>query len=105
MIGNLSGDPKAEPRMYASGSDEGFLMFDLDGKLLKQVRVGHNQSPSVGKYRVDLPGLQYISVNFWKNPGIVTLFDWNGNILAQDEPISFLNAKTTRTAPRTNDTT
>ena len=87
MIGNLSGDPQAAPRMYASGSDEGFLMFDMDGKLLKQVRVGHNQSPAVGKFRPDLPGLQYMSVNFWRNPGIVTLFDWNGAILAQDEPI------------------
>jgi rhamnogalacturonan endolyase len=55
MVGNLSGDPKAEPRMYASGSDEGFLMFDLDGKLLKQVRVGHNQSPAVGKFRPIFP--------------------------------------------------
>ena len=54
---------------------------------MKQVRVGHNQSPSVARYRPDLPGLQYISVNFWKNPGIVTLFDADGNILAQDEPI------------------
>ena len=26
-------------------------------------------------------------MNFWRNPGIVTLFDWDGNILAQDEPI------------------
>lgn len=87
MMGNLSPDPKAEPRVYASCSDEGFIMFDIHGKILKHVRVGHNQSPSVGKYRVDVPGLQYISVNFWKNPGIVTLFDWDGNILAQDEPI------------------
>jgi len=87
MVGNLSSDPKAEPRVYASGSDEGFIMFDLRGKLLKQVRVGHNQSPSVAKYRPDLAGLQYISVNFWKSPGIVTLFDGDGNILAQDEPI------------------
>jgi hypothetical protein len=87
MAGNLSGDPKAQPRVYASASDEGFVMLDLDGKVLKHIRVGHNQSPSVGKYRPDLPGLQYMSVNFWKNPGIITLFDYDGNILAQDEPI------------------
>jgi len=86
-VGNLSADPKAEPRVYASGSDEGFIIFDLHGKILKQVRVGHNQSPSIAHYRPDLPGLQYISVNFWKNPGIVTLFDGDGTILAQDEPI------------------
>jgi hypothetical protein len=87
MIGNLSGDPQGAPRMYASGSDEGFIMFDLDGKVLKQVRVGHNQSPAAGKFRMDVPGLQYMTVNFWRNPGIVTLFDWQGNILAQEEPI------------------
>ncbi len=87
MVGNLSSDPKAEPRVYSSGSDEGFIVFDIRGTILKQVRVGHNQSPSVARYRPDLPGLQYISVNFWKSPGIVTLFDGDGKILAQDEPI------------------
>ena len=88
MVGNLSGDPNAQPRVYASGSDEGFIVFDVrDGTILKQIRVGHNQSPSVAHYRPDLPGLQYISVNFWKSPGIVTLFDGDGKILAQDEPI------------------
>jgi hypothetical protein len=87
MAANLSPDPKAEPRLYSSGSDEGFLMFDIRGKLLKHVRVGHSQSPSAGKFRMDVPGLQYMTINFWKNPGIVTLFDWDGNILAQEEPI------------------
>ncbi|MDP2996146.1 MAG: hypothetical protein Q8N47_01580 [Bryobacterales bacterium] len=87
MAGNLSPDPKAEPRVYASGSDEGFLMFDMRGNILKHVRVGHNQSPAVGKFRPDVAGLQYMAVNFWKNPGIVTLFDWDGNILEQQEPI------------------
>ncbi|MCZ2152358.1 MAG: hypothetical protein LC114_00415 [Bryobacterales bacterium] len=87
MVGNLTGDPNAEPRIYASGSDEGFIMFDRSGKLLKHVRVGHNQSPAVGRFRPDLPGLQYMGINFWRNPGIVTLFDGDGNILAQEEPI------------------
>jgi rhamnogalacturonan endolyase len=87
VMGNFSGDPKAPPRVYACGSDEGFLMFDRDGAVLKQVRIGHAQSPSIGKYRMDVPGLQLITVNFWKNPGIVTVFDWAGNIIAQDEPI------------------
>jgi hypothetical protein len=87
MAGNLTGDPTAPPRVYASCSDEGFMMFDLDGKVLKHIRVGHNQSPSVGKYRPDIPGLQYMTVNFWKNPGIITLFDAEGNIVEQEEPI------------------
>jgi hypothetical protein len=87
VMGNFSGDAAARPRVYASGSDEGFIMFDEQGEILKHVRIGHAQNPSVAKYRVDLPGLQYMNVNFWNNPGIVTLFDWEGNIVAQEEPI------------------
>ena len=86
-MGNLSPDPKAEPLVYASGSDEGFIVFDARGKILKRVQAGHTQSPSVAKYRTDVAGLQYVTVNFWKNPGIVTLFDWQGNQLEQAEPI------------------
>jgi hypothetical protein len=87
VIANMSPEEKAPPRVYACGSDEGYLMFDAEGKLLKHVRIGHAQSPSIGKFRPDVPGLQLITVNYWKNPGIVTLFDWDGNILAQEEPI------------------
>lgn len=87
MAGNLSPDPKARPRAYYSGSDEGFIVIDDTGAIVKQVRVGHTQSPSVAKYRPDVPGLQYMTVNFWKNPGIITLFDHDGRILAQEEPI------------------
>jgi hypothetical protein len=86
-VGNFSADPKAPARVYWSSSDESFVMLDLAGKILKQVRVGHTQTAAVGKFRADLPGLQYFTVNFWKNPGITTLFDADGNILAQGEPI------------------
>ena len=50
-IGSFGADPKAEPCVYAWGSDEGFLMFDRRGTILKHVRIGHAQSASVGKYR------------------------------------------------------
>ena len=30
---------------------------------------------------------EYVTINFWQNPGIVTLFNADGNILAQEEPI------------------
>jgi hypothetical protein len=85
VIGNFSGDPKAEPRAYACGSDEGFLMFDKSGNILKHTRIGHAQSPSIGKYRMDVPGLQLLTVNYWKNPGILSLFDHDGNLLIQEE--------------------
>ncbi len=86
-IGSFSGDPKARPMVYACGSDEGFLLFDLDGKILKHVRIGHAQSPSIARYRPGTPGLQLLTVNYWRNPGILSLFDYQGNLLIQDEPI------------------
>ncbi len=81
VMGNFSGDPHAEPRGYFFGSDEGFLMLDRHGEILKHVRIGHAQSPSVARFRPDLPGVQLMTVNYWRNPGIVTLFDHDGNIL------------------------
>ena len=84
-VGNFSGNPAEEPRVYSTGSDEGFLMFDYHGKVLKQLLIGHAQCASVGKYRPDLSGLQCMTMTFHNNPGITTLFDWEGNILQQDE--------------------
>jgi rhamnogalacturonan endolyase len=86
-VGNFSGDPQAESRMYAWGSDEGFLMFDRRGAIKKHVRIGHAQTASVGKYLPDQTGLQLMCINFWKNSGIISLFDHDGNLLGQEEPI------------------
>jgi rhamnogalacturonan endolyase len=86
-IGNFTGRPSAGVRAYIDGSDEGFLVFEADGTLVKHLRIGHAQTQSVGKYRPDLPGLQILIATFWRNPGIVTLLDADANILAQDEMI------------------
>jgi hypothetical protein len=86
-VGNFSGRPSAGMRAYIDGSDEGFLVFEADGTLVKHLRLGHAQTQSVGKYRTDLAGLQILIANFWRNPGIVTLLDADANILAQDEMI------------------
>jgi len=86
-VGNYTGDPAAEPRIYSCGSDEGLLIFSAQGKILKHVLIGHAQTQSVGKYRPDAKGLQILTANFWRNTGIVTMFDPDGNILAQEELI------------------
>ena len=86
-IGNYSGRPSAPPRAYIDGSDEGLVVLDADGSLVKHLRLGHAQTQSVGKYRPDLPGLQILISTFWRNPGIVTLLDADANILAQEEMI------------------
>jgi hypothetical protein len=86
-VGNFTDDPAARPRAYYVGSDEGFLLIDLDGKILKHHRTGHPQNMTVAKLRPDLPGLQIATINFWKNPGILTILDTDGKILQQEEPI------------------
>jgi len=85
-VGNFSGDPKAEPRVYAVGSDEGFVVQDLKGNILKHQRVGHTQNMTIAKLSPERPGLQIATINFWKNPGILTVFDTDGEILTQAEP-------------------
>jgi rhamnogalacturonan endolyase len=87
VVGNFSADPRAPRRVYWVGSDEGFIMADLSGKILAHERIGHGQNLSVGRFRPEVPGLQIMTVNFWKNPGIVSLFDPDGKLLQQAEPI------------------
>jgi hypothetical protein len=86
-VGNFSGDPKEPPMHYYSCSDEGFLLVDHRGIIQKHVRVGHAQTATIGKFRPEMPGLQYACINFWKNPGIISLFDHTGKLLQQAEPI------------------
>jgi hypothetical protein len=84
---NLAGNPREEPRVFSTGSDEGFLMFSYDGQIMKHLRLGHAQCSSVGKYRIDLPGLQFMMITFHGNVGVMALFDREGNILQTAELI------------------
>ncbi len=87
VMGNFSGDPDGPIRVYSCASDEGFILFNIDGSVRKHIRLGHAQTPSIANYRDDIPGLELMNINFWKNPGIVTLLDSDGNIIEQAEPI------------------
>lgn len=40
MVGKLSGHPNQEAGVDASGSDEGFIIFDIHGKVLKHAWWG-----------------------------------------------------------------
>ena len=88
LLGNFTEDPKAPIRVYWTGSDEGFIVADAaSGNILKHQRVGHAQNLSVGKFRPEMPGLQLMTVNFWKSPGVMSLFDTDGNMLQQTQII------------------
>jgi hypothetical protein len=85
--GNYTADPNAPPRVYSCGSDEGFLVFSKEGEILRHVRVGHAQTQSVGQYRPETKELEIMIANFWRNTGIVTLLNPDGEILQQEELI------------------
>jgi len=85
-IVRLGTDPNAEPRWVCTASDEGFILADICGKVLKHHRFGHVQNPGIADLRPDRPGLEIASVNFWGNQGIIHLFDAQGNLYHDFEP-------------------
>ncbi|WP_437202731.1 hypothetical protein [Planctomicrobium sp. SH664] len=85
-VGNFSDDPKEEIKTYYCSSDDGFALVDHRGIIERHYRIGHTQTSTVGKFRPDLPGLQYCTISFWRNPGIVSMFQYTGEMLQQEEP-------------------
>jgi hypothetical protein len=75
-----------EPRILCAASDEGILLIDLRGRILKHQRLGHVQNPAVANFRDDLPGLEAVSINFWGNQGIVHFFDAEQAVYHDFEP-------------------
>lgn len=86
-VANLSENPNQPPRVYSAGSDEGFLLFSYDGQIAKHLLLGHGQCASIGKYRTDLPGLQFMMITFHHNVGVMALFDGEGELLQTAELI------------------
>jgi rhamnogalacturonan endolyase len=82
----LGADPRAERRWLCAASDEGFLLADLRGKVLRHLRLGHVQNPAIADFRPDLPGLETVTVNFWGNQGIIHFYDAEGNVYHDFEP-------------------
>lgn len=72
-------------RIFIGGSDDGVLLLDENGKILKHHRVGHAQTPSVGQFRTDIPGLELCNINFWGEPGMITLYSSSGEEITNFE--------------------
>jgi hypothetical protein len=87
LVGNITEDENASPMVYWCASDEGLLQLDHRGVIRRHYRIGHAQTACVGNFRPESPGLEYAAINFWRNPGIITLLNSRGELLQQDEPI------------------
>jgi len=80
----LKGGPE---RIFIGGSDDGVLLLDEDGSILKHHRVGHAQTPSVGQFRPDIPGLELCNINYWGEPGLITIYNSSGEEITNFELI------------------
>jgi hypothetical protein len=68
-------DPQGAPVVMLACSDDGLYLLDLAGRPLAHHRIGHAQDLAIGRFRDDLPGLQFFTKTFWGHPGIISLFD------------------------------
>lgn len=85
VIGKI--DPSRDENIICIVSgNEGFMMTDLHGNILKKDMISHAQRLSVGNYRPDLPGSEIAVTTYWFNQGIIRLYDCKGNLLYSFEP-------------------
>ena len=82
----LNFKPNTEPKLLCAASDEGIFFTDMKGNILKHHYLGHVQNPAVANFRDDLPGLETVTINFWRNQGIIHYYDSDGNIYHSFEP-------------------
>ena len=81
---SLTGGPE---RVFIGGSDDGVLFLDGSGRILKHDLVGHAQTPSAGNFRPDIPGLEFCNINFWGEPGLISLYNCSGEKITSFELI------------------
>lgn len=87
VIGHF--DPQREdPQIAVVAGEAGFIIFDAQGQVLVQDRIGHAQRLSAARYRLDLPGLQFYAITFWGNPSIIVSYDGAGRRLHSFQPTS-----------------
>ncbi len=80
---------ETELKVLCAASDEGMIFIDINGKILQHHYFGHVQNPAVANFRDDLPGLETVSINFWKNQGIIHYFNAEGKVYHSFEPNQF----------------
>jgi hypothetical protein len=87
LMGEFGGHDHPGNRGFLCCGGEGLFLVDMnDGQILAHHRVGHVQDATVGKYRVEMSGLQLWCCTRWGNAGIHVLVSGNGNILQRMEP-------------------
>jgi len=85
-VGDFTLSDKPE-KVFIGGSDDGALLLDGSGHVLMHHLVGHAQTPSAGQFRPDYPGLEFCDINFWGEPGLITIYSNQGAVITSFEII------------------
>jgi len=75
-----------EEEVFVAASDQGAVLLDKSGQIIRRHLVGHVQNPAIANFRDDLPGLETVSVNFWGSQGIIHFYDSNHTVYHSFEP-------------------
>ncbi|HHN46337.1 MAG TPA: hypothetical protein ENN09_02745 [Planctomycetes bacterium] len=81
--------PESERRVALAAGEEGFVLCDLEGRIIAQHRLGHVQKLSVGNFMPERPGMEICTINYWGNPGIMAFFDADGKVIRTLEPVPY----------------
>lgn len=73
--------PNGEVRVALAAGHHGFILLNQGGEVLRTHKFGHVQKVTAARLVDSLPGYQFVTINYWENPGMVSLFDCDGNPL------------------------
>jgi rhamnogalacturonan endolyase len=82
----LNFKPESELRLLCTASDEGIFFTNMKGEIIKHHYLGHVQNPAVANFRDDLPRLEIVTINYWRNQGIIHYFDAECDVYHCFEP-------------------
>ena len=84
------GGPGAPPRLAVAGSDAGFILLGVDGRVLARHRMGHAQSMLIANLCPEREGaLEIMVITFWGPAGITAVFDEEGHLLREFAPMPY----------------
>ncbi len=80
---------EGEIRIALAAGDAGFVLCDVEGKIVARHKLGHVQKLSAAKLRQDVQGVQFAAITYWGCPGIMAIFDCRGQLLEELEPMHY----------------
>ena len=73
---------RTRPRLYIAAGEEGLLELEPHtGEILTQLKWGHVQLYSVGRFIPDRAGYQILTTTQWREPGVTVLLDDELNLI------------------------